>query len=315
MAFCRWSFGSCCISNCTAILFYFLAIDAPRAAFPQTISIPKGSSVRAATNSVEKQHIVRSSRLLELYISILSGNKVVSGDYLFEHPTSLAKVAHRITKGQYGESQIRITIPEGSTAKDIARIADAALPNFDPAVFLELTTTKEGFLFPDTYFFFPSVTEAEIVQKLERNFDAQIEDFESDIKKSPHTLLEIITMASIIERETSSNVTEQATVSGILWKRIAKGMPLQVDAPFWYLLGKGSSDLTIGDLKIDSRYNTYRNKGLPPGPIGNPGLASIKAALHPIASSYLYYLHDKDGIVHYATTFEEHKKNKQQYLQ
>lgn len=296
------------------LIFYFLCIDAPRGTFPQTLSIAKGSSVRVATTEAQEKNLVRSSRLLELYVTIIAGNKVVSGDYLFSHRTNVAEVAHRITKGLYGESQIRITIPEGSTAKDIARIADAVLPNFDSVVFLQTASTKEGFLFPDTYFFFPSVTETEVIQRLERNFNDHIADVDLDITASKHTLNEIVTMASIIEREASSDPVEQATISGILWKRISKGIALQVDAPFWYLLGKGSSDLTVGDLKIDSRYNTYRNKGLPPGPIGNPGMAAINAALHPISSNYLYYLHGSDGVVHYAATFEEHKVNKQKYL-
>ncbi len=296
------------------VLMYMLAVDTPRASFPQTVTIARGSSIRTATNELKKHNLVRSPRLLELYITVVEGGRVVSGDYLFEKSAPVTELAHRLTSGRYGESQIRITIPEGSTAKDIARIMDAGLPEFDSDVFLKLAAPKEGFLFPDTYFFFPSVTEVEIVQKLERNFNDQIADLSDELKASPHTLVEIVTMASLIEREAFGDPTEQRTISGILWKRIQKGMALQVDAPFWYLLGKGSSDLTVGDLQYDSRYNTYKYKGLPPGPIGNPGLASITAAVRPIQTDYLFYLHDKDGIVHYAATFDGHIKNKQLYL-
>lgn len=238
----------------------------------------------------------------------------VSGDYLFQGPAPLVEVARRITQGQYGESQIRITIPEGSTIKDIARIADAALPNFDSEVFLAIAKGKEGYLFPDTYFFFPSVTELELVQRLERNFNDHIEELRPALDASKRSLAEIVTMASIIEREAYNDPTEQAMISGILWKRIEIGMLLQVDAPFWYLIGKGSSELTVNDLKMDSRYNTYKYKGLPPGPIGNPGIAALTAALHPIQSEYLFYLHDKSGIVHYAVTHNQHVNNKNKYL-
>jgi len=120
-------------------------------------------------------------------------------------------------------------------------------------------------------------------------------------------------MASIIEKE-SLNGDERQIVSGILWKRISLGMPLQVDATFLYINGKASAELTKDDLNIDSPYNTYRNKGLPPGPINNPGLDAIVAALYPKDSPYLYYLHDKKGKVHYAKTFNEHVANKRKYL-
>ena len=99
-----------------------------------------------------------------------------------------------------------------------------------------------------------------------------------------------------------------------MWKRIDKGIPLQVDAPFLYILGKESSELTRNDLAIDSPFNTYKYKGLPPSPIGNPGLASIEAALKPKGSPYLYYLHDSSGAIHYAKTFTEHQSNIRKYL-
>ena len=103
-------------------------------------------------------------------------------------------------------------------------------------------------------------------------------------------------------------------ISGILWKRIGMNMPLQVDAPFLYILGKTSAELTLADLKKDSPYNTYVNRGLPIGPIGNPGFSALRAAVFPASSPYLYYLSDNEGIMHYAKTFEEHKANKEKYL-
>lgn len=295
-------------------VLYLIAGDRPASAFPQTVSIASGSSVRVATNELGRRNLVRYPRLLELYVTVVSGGKVVSGDYLFTEPLPLSAIASRITEGNYGGSQIRITIPEGSTVQDIARILDAALPQFDSGVFLAAAKGKEGYLFPDTYFVFPSMTEIEIVQKLERNFNTRIQQVQDDIDISKRSLSEIITMASIIEREATGDVIEQRTISGILWKRIGIGMLLQVDAPFWFLLGKGSSDLTREDLAIDSRYNTYRYKGLPPTPISNPGMSAIQAALNPIESDFLFYLHDADGIVHYATTHNEHVNNKNKYL-
>lgn len=123
----------------------------------------------------------------------------------------------------------------------------------------------------------------------------------------------IFVMASILERE-AKNSDEAGIISGILWKRLEKGMPLQVDATFLYTIGKGSDQLTTADLAHNEPYNTYVNKGLPPGPIGNPGVSMVLAALHPVDSSYYYYLHDPNGHVHFAKTYSEHLANKKKYL-
>ena len=120
-------------------------------------------------------------------------------------------------------------------------------------------------------------------------------------------------MASILEEEARSFEDKQI-VAGILWKRLDNDMALQVDAPFVYLLGKGSADLTLDDLKTDSPYNTYLYRGLTPTPISNPGLESLRAAVEPIASEHLFYLSDADGVMHYAEDFEQHKRNKELYL-
>lgn len=123
---------------------------------------------------------------------------------------------------------------------------------------------------------------------------------------------DVIIMASILEGEALPK--DRQVVAGILWKRLSIGMPLQVDATFRYINGKGTYDLTADDLKIDSPYNTYIHKGLPPGPISNPGIDAISASLNPIPTKYLYYLTEKDGTIHYAKTFTEHIANKNKYL-
>ncbi|MEI7513041.1 MAG: endolytic transglycosylase MltG, partial [bacterium] len=124
---------------------------------------------------------------------------------------------------------------------------------------------------------------------------------------------EIITMASIIEGEAMKD-EDRKIIADILWRRIDIGMMLQVDTTFMYINGKASSEITKADLKINSPYNTYTHKGLPPTPISNPGIEAINSAMFPTANKYLYYLSDKDGVMHYAVTFAEHKKNKEKYL-
>ena len=120
-------------------------------------------------------------------------------------------------------------------------------------------------------------------------------------------------MASLLEEEARTTRSRQI-ISGILWKRIERGMRLQVDAVFPYILGKNTFELTLDDLAVDSPYNTYRYAGLPLGPISNPGLDSLRAALHPVQTPYLYYLSDKNGVFHWSRTYEEHLKKKKLYL-
>jgi UPF0755 protein len=150
---------------------------------------------------------------------------------------------------------------------------------------------------------------------MKETFDRKVvKAFDKELEKSERTLEQVITMASIIEDEASGGNEEKQIISGILWKRLDMGMLLQVDATLRYVNGKESKDLTLTDLAADHEYNTYVHKGLPPTPIGNPGVDAIRAALNPKDSIYYFYLHDKDGGVHYAKTFEEHKKNIAAYL-
>jgi UPF0755 protein len=135
----------------------------------------------------------------------------------------------------------------------------------------------------------------------------------SGLATSTHSLKDSIIMASILENEARTTESRKI-IAGILWKRLYLGMPLQVDSTFSYINGKNTYDLTLDDLKINSPYNTYLYKGLPPGPISNPGLDAINDAIYPTKTPYLYFLSSKSGDMYYAKTFEEHKRNKELYL-
>jgi UPF0755 protein len=149
---------------------------------------------------------------------------------------------------------------------------------------------------------------------MRENFARQIKPYEEDILKFKKPLDEVVTMASIIEEEANGSLESKRVVSGILWKRISLKMPLQVDSPFVYYNGKNSYTLTKDDLAKDQPYNTYINKGLTPTAITNPGIDSIRAAITPTQTQYLYFLSDKKGGMHYAKTFDEHKQNRELYL-
>lgn len=296
------------------VVAWTLVRPATKGSFPGFFMVRHGETLDTIARELKDAHYIRSEQVFRGIMIMMHGDRtIVAGDYYFDAPVSPYIVARRLATGNYNIAQRKITLPEGFSRKEMAQVLVKELPNIKTEEFLEQTKNDEGYLFPDTYFFSPIAMTADIVKRLRDSFEQKIAPLASDIAKSSHTEKEIITMASIIEKEAGAN-DDRAVIAGILWKRIANGIPLQVDAPFLYLLGKKSSDLTMTDLKIDSPYNTYAHKGLPPAPINNPGIVAIKAALYPTESPYYFYLHGKDGTIHYARTFEEHKKNKAKYL-
>lgn len=172
----------------------------------------------------------------------------------------------------------------------------------------------EGYLFPDTYRVFEGASVEEVVDRMLENFNTKFdEQMRADMKAQHKKMFEIVTMASIIEIEVHGK-RDRALVSDILWSRLKIGMALQVDSSVNYVTRKNNPAVTIKDTRYDSPFNTYLYRGLPLGPISNPGLESLKAALHPESNPYVYFLTTKEGEVKYAKSLEEHNKNKFQYL-
>jgi UPF0755 protein len=287
----------------------------PPKGFPygSLIEIEKGQNLSYIADYLERKSVIRSAFMYRTIVRLIAGDKnILSGEYFFSVPISVWGVAERTTRGRFGLDPIRVVLPEGVTVFEIAEVLDWKLPSFPVEEFLKLAKDKEGYLFPDTYLFLPNVSPEQIIKELTENFDKKTESLSEDIKNSGHTLKEIIIMASIIERETITD-KDRKLVSGVLWKRIKIGMPLQVDATFSYVNGKNTFQLSLKDLKIDSPYNTYKYKGLPIAPISNPGFDSIVAAIKPQKSPYLYYLSDMNSTIHYSKDFEGHKRNKRKY--
>ena len=296
-------------------VFYALVLRPP-ADFPtgRLVTIDDGMTLAEVAASLKSQHVIRSKIAFSMLVTLLAGEGgALSGEYFFSQPLSLFTVAKKVVRGEFGLVPVKITIPEGSTVKDIAALFSQKFDDFDPDEFTRLAKDKEGYLFPDTYFFLPNVKAPQVVAEMEENFFKRIQTIQKQIDEFGKPLRDVVIMASLLEKEARTLKTKRI-VAGILWKRIAIGMPLQVDAVFPYINGKNTYTLTHDDLKIDSPYNTYRYKGLPAGPIANPGLDSLRAAVTPIETEYLYYLSDRKGNMYYASTFEEHKRNKRLYL-
>ena len=297
------------------MFFYYFFIAAPF--FTETIDvhIPDGTTLSSTAHILKQAGAINSEELFKLFVVGSGGaRKIKAGVYRFTPNDNVFFVVFNVLRGSYNIPVQKIAIVEGSSVKKISALFDVSeFPYFNPDEFVQKATPQEGYLFPDTYFVPDSATADDVFAMLSSNFLVQKNKIDIATSSTSPRLKDIITMASLIEGEAQKDV-DRKIISGILWKRIRIGMPLQVDATFAYINGKTSSELTHEDLANSSPYNTYTHKGLPPTPINNPGLEAISAAMFPEQTDYLYYLSDKNGIMHYAKTFEEHKINKINYL-
>jgi UPF0755 protein len=238
-----------------------------------------------------------------------------AGDYRLTKSMTSADIAKELT---HGISDVWVTTLEGWRVEEIAtKLAkDLDIPE---SQFLKVA--REGYMFPDTYLVPKEASAGAVVELFTANFDKKVTPLmREDAKKTGLSFDEVIVLASIIEKEGKTD-EDRPMIAGILYNRIKQDMPLQVDATLQYILGYDSGEkswwrknLSDDDKKSMSPYNTYKYIGLPPQPIANPGLASIKAAIYPKSSPYLYYLHDQKGLPHYAKTIEEHNQNVATYL-
>ncbi len=306
------------IAAAAALVFAFVLwtifATAPAAFSDTIVIIPRGTPVPDIAAQLAEAHIVRFAAILKDILRLSgAGERIPAGAYRFSEPTNVIAVAYRLITGDFGIPPVRITFTEGMTVRDMATRIDDSLPNARANDFLAAGQPYEGYLFPDTYSFLPSATAADIVVQLRAEFATKTAPLAPDIAASGHSLGDIVTMASLVEKE-ANTPADKRMVAGILWNRVKRGMPLQVDAVFGYIFNRDTYSPSFADLAVDSPYNTYKYKGLPPGPIDNPGLDSIEAALHPTATTDLYYLTGRDGKMHYAATYAEHLANQRKYL-
>lgn len=305
---------------CAAGLFLLLILYAAWWKAPSTfpvgivVSVRNGMTLNETATLLAELHVIRSPFWFKAWSVLLGGEGgLKAGSYYLSAPASVSQLAGQFTRGAENTVPIRVTIPEGLSNASIAALLSKSLPHFDGRRFEKLAAEREGYLFPDTYLFPPGISEEGIIGEMEENFMKRVLPLREKIQAFGQSLHNVLTMASLIEGEVRTTETRRQ-VSGILWKRLESGMPLQVDAVFPYILGRNTFEITLEDLKFDSPYNTYLYPGLPPGPINNPGLDAIMAAITPAPSKYLYYLTDTDGRMRYATTYAEHLVNRAKYL-
>lgn len=291
------------------------------------VSVEKGKGVGGIAETLAQNGIIRSAFAFQAYVRWHgAGNRLRAGRYMLSGSMSLAQILLTLEQGP-GRSgdRLRVTVPEGFTLVQIAEALEAK-GICDAAAFQEFAskpsawtgwdlgftlpkTTLEGYLFPDTYDFLPHTPPDEIAKEMLLNFSRRFaRPKEQEVAASGHSLHEIVTLASLIEREARVE-KDRPRIAGVLENRLKKGMKLEIDAAVIYALGHHKTRVYYKDLQVDSPYNTYRNVGLPPGPIASPGMASLDAAVHPEANTYLYYVAQSNGEHLFAATRPEHEAN------
>jgi UPF0755 protein len=290
------------------------------------IEVEKGQSIKSIAKELKENNVITSVNSFYSYVKRHNlGEQVEAGNFILRRSYTIPEIVEYLTRARSDETPL--TIREGLTIAQIDDyladqkiLADGDFENCAKTCAFDFEFLKdipkgqglEGYLFPDTYYVDPLNISAEgIIRRMLNNFEIRTNGMFPDAKRTMH---EAITMASIIEKEERANA-ERPKVAGVLWKRFDSNTGLGADATVRYVLNKWTEPLYQKDLDVDSPYNTRKYAGLPPGPIGNPGLKSIEAALNPTETPYWYYLHGDDGVIRYGVTLEEHLANKRQYLQ
>ena len=296
-----------------------------------TVTVAEGETFTEVTKDIEAQNLA-SSFWLRTYVKLFDDPSIYPGNYTFVIGQNYQSIMTELHG--HSLSAVRITIPEGFTLAKMGERIRAAIPSIsieqwnaatgvkspfasDPFVIASGKPTGvdlEGYLFPDTYEFATDATAEDIVKTMLETMKGHIDDIGTVTGDAAGmTMHQVLTLASIVEKEVRTADTMK-NVADIFLKRISIGMALQSDATINYIIDGDNPSPTYEDLEVDSPYNTYKNPGLPPGPISSPGLNALSAVLHPTHNDYYYFLTTDDGAIYYAATYEEHLRNKAKWL-
>lgn len=306
--------------------FYFKKPIAGAA--PMRLTIKQGDSVKKISKNLKSAGIIASPFVFEAYVWLLQLDGIFQpGEYKLLPGQNISSLAEKLTAIYIDE--IKLTLIEGWTLRDMAEYLkekkligntinlDFSAKNFNYDFLADkpASANLEGYVYPDTYRILIQDGVPGLIKKALDNFGRKLTpDLRTEIKRQGKTIFQIVTMASIIEKEVRG-YEDRRLAADLFWRRIKIGMPLGADSTINYITGSGRDRSTYDDLKINSPYNTYKYAGLPRGPISNPSIESIRAAIYPAPNNYLYFLTDKDGGVHYAKTAAEHARNRAKYLE
>ncbi|HHS13752.1 MAG TPA: endolytic transglycosylase MltG [bacterium] len=288
------------------------------------VDIQRGMTLTSIARELGELRIIQHPRTFMIMAKFMGwGHQLKAGHYLFEGQVSYWKVLRRLTRGNV--MTLTLTIPEGLRAENVVSLLKQHL-HIDSTTLMERINNEqfcrqlkvdapslEGYLFPDTYYFMLNETPESALTKMVNRYRSVIHDSLLERARSlGMTIHEVMTLASIIEGEAVIG-SERAVISALYHNRLQKGMRLQADPTIQYIIHDGPRRLLYKDLQIQSPYNTYLYRGLPPSPVNSPGLASILAALYPSSDDYLYMVANGDGSHTFSRTIEEHQKAKDRF--
>lgn len=291
--------------------YLFLFAAPAKGGEAKTFVVQSGETIEQIAANLDSQNLIRSKGAFLFLANIRNIESIPSGRYQI---SSRSNTQYTLQQLAYPKKEsIKVTIPEGySIAQIDKKLAEMGL--IATGEFSLATIGMEGYLFPDTYFVYNFDFDVnDLVSKMKNNFENRITaEIINAAKTHNRSMKDIITMASILEKEVRTE-KDFVVVSGILWKRMDSGWPLQADATLLY--GKNTSIITKDDINNEGNpYNTRKHKGLPPTPINNPGLRAIRASAFPEKSQYWFYLTDENGTVYYAVSNEQHNINRAKYI-
>ncbi len=309
----------------SGVFYYQVSIPAGESTDSIAISIAPGATLKQISNNLESHNLIRSASAFRLLANIRKKQThIQAGEYELSQSMLPTDILKTITSGK--TILHPVTIPEGYRIKEIAELLSKKIL-IDKEIFIKESRdrdliqtldinsdTLEGYLFPETYHFSKHTSEKKIIQTMLNTFKQKIasQAILDQVENSKMSMHEIITLASLIEKETGKN-EERKHISSVFHNRLKKNMRLQTDPTVIYAIEEFDGNIRKKDLNIDSPYNTYRHKGLPPGPIASPGIESIVAALNPTNTNHLYFVSRKDGSHHFSSNLEEHNRAVKKY--
>ena len=305
------------------------------------VVIPIGSGLDSISASLEEKGVIKDARLFKYFAKFNNESQFQAGTYGLTKAMTPDELIQSLKTGKvYREPVFTITIPEGLTLDEIGKAVEkkTGIPAEDFVAFVNDEATidnlmgrfprlltdeikgenvkypLEGYLFPATYPFYEEEPSLDtIVEEMLQATATNVTAYFDYLDKNEKTVHWLLTFASLLEREATAE-TDRSTIASVFYNRLNVDMPLQTDPTVLYALGEHKSRVLFADLEIDDPYNTYKNKGLPPGPIAGAGKSSIEAVIDPSKTKYIYFLADKDGVNHFAVTYEEHLSNRAKYI-
>ncbi|MDP3986098.1 MAG: endolytic transglycosylase MltG [Candidatus Veblenbacteria bacterium] len=341
-SFAAWfKFGLAALVIVLVFLGYVLwqfARPAGRGGELAALTVNSGESVKGIGAKLLESNLIHSRFWFESWVWLTqTESRFIAGEYRLPRNINIINAVRLLTGAVSKQVEFTVRIVEGWTVSQMAdyledsglvpanefiqtviepRSVAGLLTQVDTKVFASkpASASLEGYLFPDTYRLYLNASVEDLVMKMLENFARKFPPvWQEVIQQRGHTVHEALTLASIVEREVATD-KDRALVADIFWRRLEAGRGLEADSTINYITGKKSPAASAEDLVLDSPYNTYRYKGLPPGPISNPGEASLRAVVYPEVNSYWYFLSTPDGQVIYSETFEQHKSAKEKYL-